>query len=155
MKIGKRAMKVNQMIFRIVSIGRSISLIMELNVLDSGKETIDMDKELRFGQTVRNMKGTGKITKHMEKELLIFTINLYVKVIGNGNLRTENVKFNTMINIMNTSIAIAYLQTSRSHLDNSRILRNRNDQPFTQTLQRGIHKYYYKPMYYISPYINP
>ena len=37
-------------------------------MMENGKEDLEMDTELRNGQTVQHMKDNGKTIKHMEKE---------------------------------------------------------------------------------------
>jgi hypothetical protein len=56
-------------ILKIVKHAQNIHLKMEQNITDNGKQTQDMDTEHKFGQMVLNTRGTGKIIKHMVREL--------------------------------------------------------------------------------------
>jgi hypothetical protein len=94
MKIGKKVKKVNQMTFIIANIDQNINLIMELSLLDNGKEIIVMDKEHKFGLTEQSMKATGKITKHMVKELSGMFMVMFIRAIG------KEIKLMEKVNIL-------------------------------------------------------
>ena len=78
----KLVKKVNQKISPDMKRDLNLLLKMELAIKVNGKKTIDMVKELKYGQMVQNMRVCGKIIKLMAKELSGMFMEINMKENG-------------------------------------------------------------------------